>query len=706
MSRAAQQRATFRRLTEALHSEAPAGDIQQLIVEEARRLTNAATAALCLLTPGRDLLDFVAVAGENADEIVGLKIRVADSLSENVLATGEPALIDTRTAQETGSLFAEMEEESQPRPRFRDSTTLTRSAAVVPLFRSGKLVGTLSALNKDGDPSEGTPFAAFDADDLDLLTLLSEQAALAVKCETTSRIAREQSRELAVLYDTAQTVSGSLNVQEVMESVLNAICAHVEHHTAALFLMNDERTHLYLAADRGLTDAEREVQLSVESGIPGKVLFSGISRRITDTDEEADFNDLSDRARALSALYAPIRSRDETLGLIVVTSLQRHAYTEDDLKLLSAVAQQAGIAIENAWLYEDAQRRADESVALYDLSQHINSTLNLDRVLNFVGDSVLNLLNADGFALLLSDPKEGRLVPKLVHETSVSEIDREAFTVNFCPKVGQGIAGWVFEWQTPQAVAEVAADARNRSCPMDIYGIASTLCVPMHVNDEVIGVMLALSDKRRLFTVAEMELLYTIANQAAVAVVNATLYQDARNRTRELRRYFSRVAQALGTALDEGNLPQLLANLCAEAMQAERCAIYRLEGETLKLHASSRFRNSVPPDAEIPLGSGLAGWTAKRGQSLVLPDLNADSRSRFHSWLQRDRLASYLAVPIKEERRTVGVIELYTTEPREFTREEALILSTFARRSRVAKHLTGKEQDRPIPTPDTRHPDS
>ncbi len=687
MSRAAQQRAAFRRLTEALYSEGTVGEIQQIIVEEARRLTSAATAALCLLTPERELLDFVAVSGENAEEIVGLKIRVADSLSENVLATGEPALIDTRTAQETGSLFAEVDQEMTPRPRFRDSTSLPRSAAVVPFYQDGKLVGTLSALNKDGDLSEGTPFAAFDPDDLDLLTLLAEQAALAVKWDATSREAREQSRELSVLYRTAQTVSGSLNVQQVMESVLDAICAHVEHHTAALFLTNDERTHLFIAADRGLTDTEREVQLAVENGVPGRVLIGGMPRLVSDTDAEPGFTDISDRARALSALYAPIRSRDETHGLIVVTSLQRNAYTEDDLKLLSAVAQQAGIAIENAWLYEDAQRRADESVALYDLSQHINSTLNLDRVLNFVGDSVLTLLNADHFALMLYDEREGTLKPRLLRGTG-TEMDTEGFREGFRPRIGKGIAGWVLEWQTPQAVADVSADARNRSCPLDLYGVASTLCVPMHVNDEVIGVMLALNEKRRLFTVAEMELLYTIANQAAVAVVNATLYQDARNRARELRRYFARVAQALGTALNEGNLPQLLANLCAEAMQADRCAIYRLEGETLKLHASSRFRSSVPPDTEIPLGSGLAGWTAKRGHALLITDLNSDPRSRFHGWLSRDRLSSYLAIPIKEGRRTVGVIELYTAEPREFTREEAVILNTFARRSRVAERLT------------------
>lgn len=667
MSRAAPQRTAIRRLTEALAAPLSAGDVHQIVVEEACRLANAASAALCLLADGREMLDFAAAAGENAEEIVGLRVRVADSFSAPVVAEGKPVLLDGR-------------------------------AAIVPVFQEGRLIGTLSALTKQSgvetasasepttDPrTSSLPLPSedpkFDSDDLETLAMLADLAALARRVERTARTAREQGRELAVLYDAARTVSGSLNVQAVMESVLTAICAHVEYHTAVLFLLNDERTHLYIAAERGLTEDERDIQLSVETGLPARVLETGLSRLVTDTDSEPDFEQLSDRAAALSAMIAPIRSRDETHGLILITSLQRHAYQPDDLKLLTAVAMQAGIAIENAWLYEDAQRQAQEATALYDLSQHVNATLHLDRVLNFVADSVLNLLKVDRFALMLFDRREERLVPRLTRN-----VDETRFSATR-PRPGEGIAGWVYEWQTPQAVSDVAADPRNKSAPIDQAGVASTLCVPMHVGEDVIGVIHAMSSKRRLFTVAEMELLYTIANQAAVAIFNAMLYQDARAKTHEMRRYFRRVAHAIGSALEEQDLPQLLADLSIEIMRADRCAIYRLENEELRLQASSHFRAAVPPDAVVPLGQGLCGWVARRGQSLVLSDLDADSRSRAHPWLQRDRLASYLAVPLKSARRTVGVVEIYTQESREFSREEVQLLSTFARRARVAEKI-------------------
>jgi GAF domain-containing protein len=701
MNRAAQQRVAIRRLTEMLASPLPVTDVQQIVVEEARRLTDAASAALCLLAGSRDMLDFVAVAGENAEQIVGLRIRLSDSLSETVVATGRPVLLDARPASETGDLFAGTQEtlpDPPPRradrraneavsapllvtPTLADKKAGTRSAAVVPLVQNGRLIGTLSALNKTGDTLPAPTLLPFDQDDIDTLTLLAEFAVLARNVEHTSRLAHEQSRELAVLYDAAHTVAGSLNVQEVLDSVLKAVCTHLEHHAAVLFLLNDERTHLFIAAERGLTEEEREIQLSVEAGLHTHVLDSGVPLLIANTDEETDFENLSERASALSAMMAPIRSRDETHGLMLVTSLQRRAYHEDDLKLLSAVGMQAGIAIENAWLYEDAQRQAEEAAALYDLSQHVNATLHLDRVLNFVADSVLNLLKVDRFALMLYDKTEECLVPRLMRH-----VDEEEFG-KIRPRIGEGIAGWVYEWQTPQAVSDVAADARNRSAPIDQAGVASTLCVPMHVGEDVIGVIHAMSSKRRLFTVAEMELLYTIANQAAFAIVNAMLYQDARSKSHEMRRYFRRVAHAIGNALDEQDLPQLLADLAIEIMRADRCAIYRVEGDSLRLQTTSHFRQSVPPDTQVPLGAGLSGWVAKRGQSLVIPVLDDDPRSRAHAWLRRDHLMSYLAVPLKSGRQTVGVVEIYTQERRQFTQEEVQLLSTFTRRARLSEKI-------------------
>ncbi len=698
MNRVSPQRAALHRLTEALAQSLAPNDFYRIVAEEACRLTNAGSAALCLLDEGEIFLDFIAAAGENAGEVAGLRIRVQDSLSEPVIETGRPYLKDARTDPKTGSLFSGLDDErfdpdkfpfsalnSNPSgfSSFSSYSASVLSAAVTPIFQNEKVIGTLIALNKERTgAANGASPPCFDQEDIDNLAILSDMAALSISSLATNRKAKEQERELEALYDAAKTVSGSLNVQEVMDSFLTAVCSHMEYHSAALFLLNDDRTHLFIAAERGLVESEKQVQLSVDFGAHHETLSTGISRLINNVDLVPDFQNLSNRIEALSAMISPVRSRNEIHGILMITSLQRNAYLESDLKLVDAVAMQAGIAMENAWLFEDAQRQAKEATSLYALSQHINEILNLDYVLTYAADNVMNILNADSFALLLYDEKLERLTPRVIRE-----LDPKFMDVSL--KVGQGIAGWVYEWQTPQAVSEVASDPRNKSAPLESFGAASLLCVPMQLGEDAIGVMMVMANHRRHFTVSEMELLYTIANQTAAAAVNAMLYKEARARTHEMSQYFRRVAHAIGNSLESHALPKLLTELAVEIMRADRCSLYRVEGENLVLEASSRFRSSSPPDPTLGMGEGFAGWVAKRGQSLTLSNLQEDLRSAAHAWLKKDHLNSYLAVPLKAGRHIVGVIEIYTLAQRDFTKDEVQLLSTFARRSKVAEKMIG-----------------
>ena len=270
MNRAVLQRAAVRRMSQALAGRLRAQEMNQIVVEEAVRLTEATSAALCLLVGGSDQLDFVTVAGGNARQIVGLRIRVADSISQTVLASGEPAILDSRQLVGTGDLFGGNEKDEKaerasalnPPVEGRAGKLTIRSAAVVPLFDNGRIVGTLVAQNKGSDQNS----ALFDQEDLDILSMLGDFASLALEASRSAAIACDQSRELAVLYDAAQSVAGNLNVQQVLDNVLTALCAHIEYHSAVLFLLNDERTHLFIAAERGLSEEERDVQLSVEIG--------------------------------------------------------------------------------------------------------------------------------------------------------------------------------------------------------------------------------------------------------------------------------------------------------------------------------------------------------------------------------------------------------------------------------------------------------
>jgi GAF domain-containing protein len=698
----------------ALGRGADRDTVLHLVAEKACLLTGCASAAVALLEADREYVSFAAVAGPDAaaSELLGTRVHTADTVAGLTARTGEPFLA------------------FRPRPAGKHPDAAptngvppalppayVESAAVVPIFDDGRPVGSLAALNKGG----GVPF---DGGDLMGLQTLAAAAAVAIASGRLRSEGHRRQRELASLYEAVRQVSGQLSGQEVLRTVVEQVSAHVETSAVAIFLLNDERTHLYVAEDDGLTDEDREVTLSADAGLGALTLTASQPLLLTFEDED-DFGggDTADSVRtghppaqhandshligslfpsgggaassARSGIAAPIRSGDTVHGVVVALSGQPPgAYGAAETNLLSALAAQAAVAIENAFLYEDATRRAEEAATLYELSQAVTSTLSLPEVLDRVAEAVLSLLAVDKFALFLQERRSGRL--RLV----VSRGLAEGAEGRLNPEIGQGIPGWVLEFETPTAVRDVAADHRNASAPLHTEGVISMTAMPLQVGAATIGVLCALSARRRLFTVAEMELLYTIANQAAVAIENARVYAAVRHKSLELRRYFHRVARALGSSQDPGEVPELIASLTMEVMGADRCAVYSVEevDGTLRLTPAARVGYRGPASVPVvPTTDSPTFWVARKARPLAVADLGEDARfAEAHEQRPtRGRAAaSYLGVPLKDGERVVGVLEVYTRSPRPWRGDEVRLLLAFASQAAVAFRNARLARDR------------
>lgn len=680
-----EQLVALHEVAKSLANERNLTAILKLIADKALHLTSSASTALSLLDDDRQMLDFAAVAGRGAAEMTGQRVRVADALPGHTALTGEPLLAfnpSLPSPPDPGKGYT-----SSPIADDQDrllTSGVVRSAAVVPIFVEGRSIGSLAAINKlDGQ--------SFAGSDLLMLHFLASSAACAVQKRRLLWQNAQQERERNLLYEAVKATSSTLNVQEILDGVLATISRSVSSYAAIVFLLNDDRTHLFIGAERGLTGEDREVQLLAEgklavaafSGAP-----SGTAFLIDDTQSDPRYEAIwpEDHFHPLSLLVAPLVSRENPMGLVVVASHQRNAYTKEDVRLLGAVASQAAVALENAWLYEDATRRAEEATAIYELSQAVNTNLNLHRVLNFVADSVLALLHIDKFALFLHNPRSHALDIMVARN-----IRREVVQSMHPTRQSGGIAWWVYEFETPTAVQNVAADHRNRTCPIDQEGVASLVSVPLQAGDEVIGVIHAMSSRRRLFTVGEMELLYTIANQVGVAIANIQMLEEARRRSAELRRSFRRVARALGTSLDTAQAAQTIVDLAAEMMSAERTLLYAVEqaGERVMLRAASGLRLPLSMDGERALAteaSSSATWIARRGRSLVIEDPLNDTRFSPPAAVGHllMRCGAYLGVPLKIGNEIMGVLEVYTRERRIFSTDQIRQFLAFATQSAVA----------------------
>ena len=638
-----------------------------LIAEKARLLTGAASAAVSLLDSSQTLLDFAAVAGADAADILGQTVRVEDALAGRTALTGELFLThnpDPNPAQTTSA----------------DPTVAVgvgvRSAMVVPLYLGGRPAGALTVLNRRDD-------GAFSGADLLRLQTLASLAAQALQTDELRRQAAQKQQERDILFRAAQTTSSSLNVQDVLTNVLATVSGSMEMTAGAVYLLNDERTRLYMGAHQGLAEEDQDRQLAADGGSQAaRALASGQPLRLNEVEEDP-LEDLP-LPGMRSLLLAPMVARSIPEGLLVVGSRQPGAYSAGDASLLSAVASQAAVALENAWLYEDATRRAQEAAALYELSQSVGATLNLNRMIHFVADSVLALLHVDKFALFLYDAASDSL------EIKVSRNIRRETAQAMKPRMGEGIAGWVLEFETPTAVQDVGADHRNRSCPIDGEGVTSLVSVPLQSGDHVIGVLHAMSSRRRLFTVGEMELLYTIANQIGAAIANARMYDEARQKSEEIRKGVQRIARALGSSLDGRRTAQTIADLALEMTGADRALLFALDAQgVLSARAAANFKSALAGLAPIPLSDGGRGpetatsFVARRGRSLTIEDFAKDMRFVLPAFAARERVVGYLGVPLKLGRDVLGVLEVYTREPRRFTPDEMRLMITFASQASV-----------------------
>ncbi len=638
----------------------------RVIAEKACVLTQAASAAVSLLDSSRTLLDFAAVAGADAAEIVGQTVRAEDALAGRTALTGEVYL---GYSPEAASGEAD----------FTGETDFVgvRSAVVVPVYLHGTPSGALTVLNR-------TDGAAFSGADLLCLQTLASLAAQVLQTDALKRLAAQKQQERDILFRAAQTTSSSLNVQDVLGSILQSVVGSIEMTAGAVYLLSDERTRLYVGANRGLAEGEEDRQLPAEgTGYAARALALGQPLRLNDLGRETIDSD-SPLPEMRSLLLAPMVARSVPEGLLVVGSRQPGAYSDADASLLSAVASQAAVALENAWLYEDATRRAQEAAALYELSQAVGATLNLNRVIHFVADSVLSLLHVDKFALFLYDPATGRLEIKASRNLS----DETADTMK--PRLGEGIAGWVLEFETPTAVQDVAADHRNRSCPIDGEGVISLVSVPLQSGDRVIGVLHAMSSRRRLFTVGEMELLYTIANQVGAAIANAQMYEEARQKSEEIRKGVRRIARALGSSLDGRQTAQTIADLALEMTGADRGLLFTFDSQgNLAAQAAASFKSplaALPTVSLAEAGRGPETATAsvaRRGRSLTIEDFSRDTRFALPAFAARERVTGYLGVPLKLGKKVLGVLEVYSRDPRRFTADEVRLLITFASQASV-----------------------
>ncbi|MBI5267027.1 MAG: SpoIIE family protein phosphatase [candidate division Zixibacteria bacterium] len=217
-----------------------------------------------------------------------------------------------------------------------------RSIVSVPLIGKGKMIGVVEAFNKND--------GGFSPSDLDILTGLNNQIAVAIDNAHLYRELKREALEKNTLYEVGISLSKSLDLDEVLHVILDSLQRVVPYDAGGVFLIDPEEKQLRALYTIGYPDDQDEkVKLKIGQGLIGHVATTGAGVIVPDVSVDPHY--VEAHVGTKSEVAAPIKVDDRMVGVLNLASNGLDAYSSRDLKLLTAFASQAAISIERARLH-------------------------------------------------------------------------------------------------------------------------------------------------------------------------------------------------------------------------------------------------------------------------------------------------------------------------------------------------------------------
>ncbi|MBF8267762.1 MAG: Histidine kinase protein [Dehalococcoidia bacterium] len=435
--------------------------------------------------------------------------------------------------------------------------------------------------------------------------------------EERAQESEKQAQQLSALNAVAATLSMSLDLQRVLEDSLEQALHIVHLETGGIWLKEGDPVRLTLRAAQGDS-------LQWTEGVPHLREEAGFSAVVLPLQEVGPSSPLETKSLA----HIPLVSKGKVLGAMVLVSTGQRYFEPQERELLTALGNQLGVAVENAQLFQESQRREKEAHALTRIGVEVSRLLDLDKILGTIVESARQLLRADAAILSLRDEASGGTYTK-----AVSGPVSPAFT-GLRMGMGEGIAGKVISLAHPVTSEDyvndlsiahtVEEDDLLRKDGLRAYG-----AVPLKIGEEVLGSLGVANKRVQRFQEREVDLLQQLANQAAVAIENARLYgqveemavlEERQRIAREMHDSLGQVLAYLGlksreleNLLASGNTAQAQEGI-SEVRQVVESAYEEVRDGILAL------RTWVSPQAGlIPmLGNYVEGFRQQTGIALAL----------------------------------------------------------------------------------------
>lgn len=356
----------------------------------------------------------------------------------------------------------------------------------------------------------------------------------------------------------AQAVTSSLDLKRVFHQTTELAAQVVNAQAATLFQIDhDNRELMFLITKGEAAHVLEEKRIPLDHGVVGWTATRGKALVVNQPRDSALFNSAVDSQTGFNTrniLCVPLRIHERTIGVLEVLNKEgEEGFTADDADLLTMMGHQIAIALDNAHLFERQRERVRELATLNKVSQAINSDLDANSVLNAVTQSALEISSGDRCELYLVDHRRQQLNRFATAGHACSPEQSSVYV-----PLDFGLPGWSIAHNQPLVVRQASLDSRHQprtDCPE--LNESSILVVPLSYRGRVVGAITVYSLLGRSFDGEKQEVLQTFANQVAVALQNAELYQSLRTEQERIIKAQEEVRHHLARELHD-NTAQML----------------------------------------------------------------------------------------------------------------------------------------------------
>jgi PAS domain S-box-containing protein len=329
-----------------------------------------------------------------------------------------------------------------------------------------------------------------------------------------------------------KAISASISLDEVLNLIVTNVVKVMNVKASLLRLFNKETQQMEIAAYYGLSEKYANKgpvgrDASIDDALAGKPVSV---YDITEHKDSKYYKDAVDEG-IRSILSIPLRFEKEVIGVLRMYTAEPVKYTEEDLKFMSAIAEQAAIAIVNARRFELAVSKEKEYLRVFEeVSKAISSSLRVNEVLNMIVKKIPEVMNLKAATIRLLDHTGKKL--KLAAAYGLSEKYLNRGPVDTEENVIEALN------EKPVAIYDVTTDKKVKyQKEAAEEGIKSMLTLPVIARGKVLGILRLLTGEPRKFSQQEIEFAASLAEQCGIAIENAIMYEKTKKDYDDIMRY-------------------------------------------------------------------------------------------------------------------------------------------------------------------------